>query len=134
MRLIVASMCLLMCVASGCTRFSGEWLEEGSVAKDGTLTPADADRRIAMRFDWPATVRYGSYADKAGVVDDETVQWNQYWTLKNDHVAQTGAMSATVDGDRLTTVVDGDVVKRFTKVKGPSIFPPQVKFPPLSAQ
>jgi len=134
MRFSVIGLCVMFALISGCTRFSGEWLEEGTVAKDGTLTPADSDRRVAMRFDWPATVRYGSYADRAGVVDDETVQWNRYWTLKNDQVAQTGAMSATVDGDHMTTVVEGDVIKRFVKVKGPSIFPPEVKCPPLSTQ
>ncbi len=134
MRLAMTGLCLMFALAGGCTRFSGEWLEEGTVAKDGTLIPADSDRRIAMRFDWPATVRYGFYADKAGVVDDNTVQWNQYWTLKNDHVAQTGAMSATVESVHLTTVVDGDMVRRFVKVKGPSIFPPDVKCPPLSVQ
>jgi hypothetical protein len=127
---VLVSLVLL----GGCTRFAGEWLEEGTVKKDGSIVPVDSERRIAVRFDWPATVRYGSYSDMAGVVDDETVQWDQYWTLKNDHVAQSGAMSASVEGQHLTMVVDGEVRKRFVKVKGPSIFPPQVKCPSLSSQ
>jgi len=137
MRFAVAlssSCMLLLCVVSGCTRFQGEWLEEGTIKKDGTFVPADGDRRQAIRFDWPATVRTGAYADLAGVVDDETVQWDQYWTLKNDHVAQSGGGSAHIEDGKLIMVVDGDVRKRFTKVKGESIFPPQVKFPSLSAQ
>ena len=134
MRFAVAATCLMMFATIGCTRFAGEWLEEGTVTPDGKLTPADPDRRQAMRFDWPATIRYGSYADMAGVVDNQTVQWDQYWTLKNDHVAQSGAMSAHMENGKLIMVVDGDVRKQFTKVKGDSIFPPQVKFPSLSGQ
>src|SRR4051812_15362090 len=133
MRFAVA-MVGLMLLSSGCTRFSGEWLEQGTVKKDGTFIPVDGERRQAMRFDWPATVRYGSYSNMARVVDDETVQWDQYWTLQDDHVAQSGAMSARVVDGKLITVVDGDVKKQFVKVKGPSIFPPQVKFPSFSAQ
>src|SRR5947209_7772316 len=68
MRFAVAVSCLMMLFATGCTRFSGEWLEEGTVKPDGTVIPADGERRQAMRFDWPATIRYGSYADLAGVV------------------------------------------------------------------
>ena len=139
MRFAVAlsSSCLLLllCVVTGgCTRFQGEWLEEGTIKKDGTFVPADGDRRQAIRFDWPATVRSGAYADLAGVVDDQTVQWDQYWTMKNDHVAQSGAASAHIEDGKLIVVVDGDVRLRFTKVKGDSIFPPAVKFPSLSAQ
>ena len=80
MRFAVAVSCLMMLAATGCTRFSGEWLEEGTIKKDGTFEPVDTQHRQAMRFDWPATIRYGSYADIAGVVDNETVQWDQYWT------------------------------------------------------
>ena len=113
MRFAVAIGIGLMLVGSGCTRFAGEWLEEGSIKKDGTFVPVDGERRTALRFDWPATIRMGSYSDMAGVVDDETVQWDQYWTLKHDRVAQSGAMSATVHGkkkdQRLVMVVDGDV-------------------------
>src|ERR1700754_451145 len=90
-----------MMLVGGCTRFSGEWLEEGVVKKDGTFVPADGTRRQAMRFDWPATIRVGAYADAAGVVDEETVQWDQYWTTQNDHVAQSGAMSARVKDGKL---------------------------------
>src|SRR5436305_221865 len=67
MRIAVA-MIGLMVVGSGCTRFSGEWLEEGTVKRDGTFVPVDSERRTAMRFDWPATIRFGSYSDAAGVV------------------------------------------------------------------
>ncbi len=129
----VISLMLLACLC-GCTRFAGEWLEEGSLRRDGALVPADTERRQAMRFDWPATVRYGSYSDLAGVVDDETVQWDQYWTLKGDEIAQSGAMSAHMENGKLVMVVDGDVRKQFEKVHGKSIFPPQVKFPSLSSQ
>jgi hypothetical protein len=133
MRFAVA-MIGLMVVSTGCTRFSGEWLEEGTVKRDGSLVLVDNERRTAMRFDWPATIRFGSYSDAAGVVDDETVQWDHYWTLQNDHVAQSGALSARVIDGKLVTVVDGDVKKQFVKVKGASIFPPEVKCPPLSTQ
>jgi hypothetical protein len=138
MRSAVAIGIVLMFVGSGCTRFAGEWLEEGSIKRDGTFVAVEGDRRTALRFDWPATIRMGSYADLAGVVDDETVQWDQYWTLKNDRVAQSGAMSATVHGKRkdkrLVMVVDGDVRKQFVKLRGPSVFPPTVKFPSLNSQ
>jgi hypothetical protein len=47
-------------------------------------------------------------------------------------------MSATVHGKkkdkRLVMVVDGDVRRQFVKLKGPSVFPPVVKCPPLNPQ
>ena len=43
-------------------------------------------------------------------------------------------MSARVEDGKLVMVVDGDVKKRFLRVSGPSIFPPQAKFSSLSAQ
>lgn len=133
MRTLALPCVLLLLLATGCTRFGGEWLEEGIVRPDGQFEPTQG-RKTALRFDWPSQMRYGSYHDRAGVVDASTVQYDTYWTMQWDRVAQAGQVTARVEGERLTAVVSGDTAKRYVKVRGPSIFPPLVKLPALPSQ
>lgn len=130
---LLVGLSLLLLVGGCASRFDGEWLEEGIVDASGKLTPADPARRTALRFDPPCTLRYGSYADRAGVVDAETEQFDTYWIMQDGHVAQAGEMSARVAGDHLTAVVGDDTTRRFIRVRGKSIFPPALKLPSLSS-
>jgi len=132
---LAVAACVLFLVSTGCTRFNGEWLEEGIVFPDGRFRAADTERRTAARFDWPATLRLGSYADTAKCVDYQSVEWEDYWTVNGDEVAQSGSMAAHIDPNdknRMLMVVGNDVIRRFVKVKGKSIFPPSVRWPSLA--
>ena len=117
---------------SGCASFPGEWLEEGAVAADGTITPVEGERRAALKFIWPSTVRYGAYDNLAGVVDHQAVQTDLYFTMDWGRVAQFGATKARVKGDRLDAYIGGEITRRFRRVKGSSIFPPAVIAPSLA--
>src|SRR4051812_28090655 len=98
--------CLVMLAAvSGCSKFAGEWLEEGILARDGSFNAVDGDRRSALKFEWPSTVRYGKYVNAAGAVDEQGLQYDTYFTMEDGNVAQFGSTIARVHGDRLTTYV-----------------------------
>jgi hypothetical protein len=129
---LILTSCLLL-AATGCgSRFAGEWVEEGSYDKDGVFQEASGQRRLALRFDPPATVRYGTLVDRAGVVDHQTVQMDTYITMQNRHVAQFGSIIARVDRGRLIATIGGDVVTRFERVSGKRVFPPAVALPSLA--
>jgi hypothetical protein len=136
MRRFVRMSCLVVLLAgvSGCAAgFEGEWLEEGTIARDGGLKPADGDRRAALRFEWPSTVRYGKFVNAAGVVEHEGLQHDTYFTMSNGKVAQFGPTIARLDGDRLTTFIGAEPNRRFFRVKhSPSIFPPAAVLPTLA--
>jgi len=133
MRVTLLASCLLLLAASGCSRFAGEWIEEGTVARDGTFTPAESDRRMALKFNPPATVRYGSYFVQSGVVDYQTVQYDTYFTMQNRSVAQTGSITLKPQGkNRLIAYIADSDPKRFVKVRGNAVFPPAAILPSLS--
>jgi hypothetical protein len=118
----------LLLAAGGCSRFTGEWLEEGKIV-DGQYTPTDGPRRMALRFEHLATVRRGAYVDAAGVVEAKVVSDATYFTMKNDTVAQFGATIAKIENGKLITYIGNEESRRFVRVHGPSIFPPQVYVP-----
>ena len=119
-------------LAGGCApTFTGQWLEEKGPAP-GEATGLTRDYvRMALDFDPISSVRVGIYDEKAGVVDDESVQLDQYFVYDGGRVAQFGAARARLAGnDKLIANVAG-TERNFDKVKGHGIFPPLVKIPPL---
>jgi hypothetical protein len=116
---------LLAMMSGGCANhFAGQWLEVGKLSKDGVLTPTQGPLRRALQFDPPSLVRYGNYVDAAGVVDEQGLQQDFYFTMSDDHVAQFGAVIARVDGDRMTTYIAGDPDRRYVRIrKKPEVFP-----------
>jgi hypothetical protein len=124
---------LLLLAATGCgSHFAGEWVEEGSFDQDGVFHAATGERRLAFRFEPPATVRYGALINRAGVVDHQSVQSDTYLTMQNRRVAEFGSVIARVDRGRLIATIAGDVVTRFERVRGPRVFPPVAVLPSLS--
>ena len=123
---LIVCLCLF---SSGCaSKFTGEWLE-----RDDDGPPLiSSERRMAIRFDLPSTIRYGAYLNCANAVDDESMQSDQYVLLQNDQVAESGAITMRIEGDDLIACIGGDVVKRFQRVHGKSIFPPPFKIPELA--
>ena len=133
MRITILASCLMLCAASGCSKFAGEWIEEGTIARDGTFRPAENDRRMALKFYPPATIRYGSYFVQSGVVDHQTVQEDTYFTMQNRTVAQTGGMTLRPQGkNRLISYIADAEPKRFVKVRGNAVFPPAAIIPSLA--
>jgi hypothetical protein len=124
--------CLLL-LAGGCgSRFAGEWVEEGSYNKEGVFQEATGQRRLALRFEPPSTVRYGTLVARAGVVDHQSMQVDTYMTLQNREVAEFGSVIARVDRGRLVATIGGDIVTRFERVRGKSVFPPVAVLPSLA--
>ena len=131
-RILLAALVLLP-LAGGCgSRFAGEWVQESVVDRDGTLTPVTGNRRVALRFDPPTTVRLGTYSDAARVVEPGTVSLNEYETLQNRTVAQFGAYTARVEDGQLVTYIGGEEAGRFRRVTGRSVFPSRVQLPHLA--
>jgi hypothetical protein len=129
MRTGLFGMTLLLVLATGCaSKFTGEWLER---ADDGPPL-ISSERRMALKFDLPSTIRYGAYLNCSNVVDHQSMQSDQYVLMQNDKVAQSGAMTMRIEGEDLVACIGGDVVKRFQRVHGPSIFPPPFKIPELA--
>jgi hypothetical protein len=124
---IAIAVCCLMTLAGGCaSKFTGEWLEHS----EGTPL-ISTERRMAIRFELPSTVRYGAYLNCSQIVDQESMQSAQYVLAQGDQVAQSGAMTVRMEGDHMIACIGGDVVKRFDRVHGKSIFPPPFKIPEL---
>jgi hypothetical protein len=120
---------LLAVLLTGCaSKFTGEWLER---TDDGPPL-ISSERRMALKFDLPLTIRYGAYLNCADIVDGESMQSDQYVLIQNDRVAQSGAITMRIEGEDLIACIGGDVVKRFQRVHGPSIFPPPFKIPELA--
>lgn len=125
----------LLLIMTGCSSaFHGEWLEDGVAQPDGSITPLAANhRKMALKFDMPWTVRYGDYVDTMNVVDGESVQSKEYYTCDGGDTAEFGAMIARREGNRLVLVVGSERSQRhFTRVQGRSIFPPILRWPPMS--
>lgn len=130
---LLACVALILPLATGCaSRFAGEWVQDGTVLPDGAVQTVAGGRRLALRFEPPATVRSGLIGDRIDVVEAETVSSDQYWTLQDRTVAQFGRYTARVEGDHLVANVGADLTVRLTRVRGPSVFPPLVKFPAVT--
>jgi hypothetical protein len=126
----LALMSLLVLFASGCaSSFSGEWLEDAGA---GVPKNPTGERRMALKFEDLAVIRYGSYNSLEQVVDAQSVQTGSYFIFDGGRKAQFGSMIARVDGDHLYATVSGDVERRFVKIHSRSIFPPPVQLPDLT--
>jgi hypothetical protein len=122
MRLTILS--LLIVLAGGCaSQFDGEWVEE---------TPIPGERPMALKFEPPATIRYGSYNSVEHVVDALSEQSNEYFLFDGNQKAQFGSMIAHVEGDHLFATQSDHTEHRFDRVHGKSIFPPDATLPDLS--
>lgn len=131
-RKLMILSCLVL-FAGGCgSRFAGEWVEEGSYDKDGVFQESQGQRRLALKFEPPATVRFGTLVDRARVVDSQTVQTDTYMTLQNREVAEFGSVIARVRDGYLMATIGGDYVMRFSRVTGKSVFPPAAVLPSLA--
>ena len=62
-------LCMVGLFAGGCSRFAGEWVEEGRMDRQGQFVRTEGPRRMALRFEAIATVRSGAYVDGPKVVD-----------------------------------------------------------------
>jgi hypothetical protein len=130
-RNLMVLSCLLL-LAGGCgSKFAGEWVEEGMYDENGVFQEAKGQRRLALRFDPPATVRFATLVNRAGVVDQQSVQTDTYLTMQNRTVAEFGSVIARVDRGRLLATIGGDYVMRFERVRGKRVFPPAVYLPSL---
>ena len=130
-RNLMVLSCLLL-LSGGCgSKFAGEWVEEGMYDENGVFQEAKGQRRLALRFDPPATVRFATLVNRAGVVDQQSVQTDTYLTMQNRTVAEFGSVIARVDRGRLLATIGGDYVMRFERVRGKRVFPPAVYLPSL---
>jgi hypothetical protein len=117
-------------LATGCTaNFTGEWLEQGVPGPSGNAISPTGERRLALSFDPLSGVRYGRYNEQVHVVDNVSVQSDQYFVFDDWKAAQFGSMVARVEGDTMHAGITGGVERKFTRVHGPSIFPPLVELP-----
>ena len=130
-RILLAAFVLLP-LAGGCgSQFAGEWVQESALDRSGAVVPVTAERRLAMQFTPPSTVRVGMYVDASGVVEAGTVTSSAYQTIQNRSVAQFGAYTARVEDGQLIAFIGGEEKGRFRKLTGKSIFPPVVKLPQI---
>jgi hypothetical protein len=127
---IVLTACVLVPFAGGCgSKFAGEWVQESAMSRTGTLTPVSGNRRLALQFTPPSTVRVGMYIDAANAIEPETVAVTDYQTIQNRSVAQFGSYTARVENGELVAWVGSEQLGRFRRLKGDSVFPPLVKLP-----
>jgi hypothetical protein len=125
-----AVLLLLAFLGTGCTAaFTGEWVEQGVPGPNGTMISPTGERRLALSFDPVSGVRYGRYNEEVGAVDNITVQSGQFFVLDGWNKAQFGSMVAKSDGEHMQAGITGGEQRKFTKVHGPSIFPPLVELP-----
>jgi hypothetical protein len=121
---------MLLPLAGGCnSRFAGEWLQESVVDRTGTVKPVTGERRLALQFIPPSTVRLGSYSDAARTVEVDSVSSSDYQTIQNRTIAQFGTYTARVEDGQLVTFVGENAVGRFQRLSGKSVFPPLVTLP-----
>jgi len=127
---------VLMLVGTGCSKFAGEWIEEGRVNREGQYLKTEGPRRMALKFEPISTVRAGAYVDAAKVVDSQAVTRDTYVTMENGQVAQFGSTIARLEnnGNKLVTYVGAEESRQFVRVKGhASLFPPRVWIPSLES-
>jgi hypothetical protein len=122
MRLAMLSVMVLL--AGGCaSQFDGEWVEEN---------PVVGQRPMALKFEPPATIRYGSFNTTERVVDSLSEQSSEYFLFDGNTKAQFGSMIAHVEGDHLLATQSDRSEHKFDRVHGKSIFPPDATLPDLS--
>lgn len=127
---IMLAACVLVPFAGGCgSKFAGEWVQESAMARNGTLAPVTGQRRLALQFTPPSSVRVGMYIDAANAVEPDTVASTDYQTIQDRSVAQFGAYTARVENGELVAWVGSEQLGRFRRLHGESVFPPLVKLP-----
>ena len=130
--LLVGIVCLPLLGLTGCmSGFQGQWVEDGVIGADGTLSSVTGTQRLALEFDEPSLVRYGCYLDQMKVVDDSSLQDDQYFLFDGWHKAQFGEMIARREGDHLVAGVSGGELRQFSRVHGNSVFPSRIRLSPL---
>jgi hypothetical protein len=133
-RLALAVCCTTMLAACGCSKFAGEWIEEGSVTPAGVYKPSEGPRRMALKFEPIATVRQGAFVDDAGVVDGQVVSADTYYVMDAGKVAQFGSIIARLKGNEMITYIGAEESRHFKRISGPSIFPPRVYMHSLDSE
>ena len=129
---IVLAACVLLPFAGGCgSKFAGEWVQESAMSRTGTLTPVTGQRRLALQFTPPSTVRVGMYIDAANAVEPDTVASTDYQTIQDRSCAQFGSYTARVENGELVAWVGSEQLGRFRRLQGKSVFPPLVKLPQM---
>lgn len=125
---------LLTLMIVGCQEsFTGEWVEEGIAGQRGMEASPTGGRREAFQFDGISTVRTGAIAELGGVVDNQTLQSNQYFVFASGRSAQIGSLIATFSGGKMiVSSADGSTRRVFSRQNGPSIFPPYIQLPRLT--
>jgi hypothetical protein len=131
-RNLMVMSCLLL-LAGGCgSKFAGEWVEEGTYDKQGVFQETQGQRRLALKFEPPSTVRFGTLVNRARIVDSQSVQTDTYMTMQDRQVAGFGSVMARVRDGYLVATISGDIVMRFSRVTGQSVFPPAAVLPSLA--
>ena len=87
---------------------------------------------MALNFDPVSTVWFGRYSERGDVVDNTSVESDNYFVFDGCKAAQFGSSVARIDGDHMDASVSGGVERHFTRVKGHDIFPPTVQIPALN--
>ncbi|WP_428939118.1 hypothetical protein [Fontivita pretiosa] len=127
------AIAMLVALSGGCApSFTGQWLEEGVAGRDGVRASVTGLKRMALDFGPIAEVRYGTFDERAGVVDAASLQSAPYYKFAGGKIAQFGAMTARLEGRQHMIVTVGDVQMRFNRHRGRSIFPPLIT-PPVAA-
>lgn len=133
MRANLLALGLVLLVGVGCApTFSGQWLEDKAPPKADMVGVKRDFVRMALDFDPISSVRVGIFNETAGVVDDESVQLDQYFTFDGGRVAQFGAAMARLESNEKLTANVAGTARTFMRVKGKGIFPPIVRIPPLT--
>lgn len=124
---------LMLLAGAGCSNFSGEWVQDATLDRTGNITSMGDERRLALEFLPPASVRIGFYVNNTGVVDPATLQNAQYTIAGDRRVATIGQLVARADGEYL--IVKGPLETiRMKRVSGPAVFPRRVQIPQLTQQ
>src|SRR4051794_17573516 len=135
MRLVLLALSCITLFLGGCTAgFTGEWVEQGVPGPNGTPISATGERRLALSFDPISGMRYGRVNESVGVVDNNSVRSDQYFVYDGWSKAQFGSMIAKVSGDEMEAGISGGEKRKFTRVHGPSIFPPLVEIPSFTGK
>src|SRR5580704_13875629 len=97
MRNMVLLMCGALLFAGGCTAgFAGEWVEKGVPGPSGKLVSPTGERRMALSFDPVSGMRHGRFDESRDVVDNGSVQSDEYFVYDGWSRAQFGSMVAKV--------------------------------------
>ena len=122
---------LMLAISSGCSRFSGEWVQDGTIARDGSFKPVETDNRLALKFTPPSTVRVGRYLVPAGVVERDSTTLTRMSpcsiarrAVRRNGAAHRGRPARHVRQRRESAAVLEDEGRR-------SIFPPAVVIPSI---